>query len=181
MRRIQISVCRSASILNVGAAISRPLLRICIGFRRIRNIVPLKKYVIARSAKRDVAISYFHASISSAETSIVPGDSHVGLSGLLGMTVVFAGFRTDFAATNCQITMSLRGAKRRGNLLLLCIDKQCRNKHRTGRFPRRPFWPPRNDSGFRWLPHRFCCYQLPNYHVIARSEATWQSPASMYR
>ncbi|MBR4290445.1 MAG: hypothetical protein IKT52_07385, partial [Oscillospiraceae bacterium] len=45
--------------------------------------------------------------------------SHVGLSGLLGMTVVFDGFRADFAATNYQITMSLRGAKRRGNPLPL--------------------------------------------------------------
>ncbi|MBR4290571.1 MAG: hypothetical protein IKT52_08015, partial [Oscillospiraceae bacterium] len=85
-------------------------LRIRIGFWRIRNIVPLKKHVIARSAKRDVAISCFHASISSAKTNIVPGDSHVGPSGLLGMTVVFDGFRADFSATNYQITMSLRGA-----------------------------------------------------------------------
>ena len=35
-----------------------------------------------------MAISCFYVSISSAETSIVPGDSHVGLSGLLGMTVL---------------------------------------------------------------------------------------------
>ena len=60
-----------------------------------------------------MAISCFYASISSAETSIVPGDSHVGPSGLLGMTVVFDGFCADFSATNYQITMSLRGADRK--------------------------------------------------------------------
>ena len=65
------------------------MFRARIDIRQIRNIVPLKKHVIARSAKRDVAISCFYASISSAQTNIVPGDSHVGLSGLLGMTVVF--------------------------------------------------------------------------------------------
>ena len=34
----------------------------------------------------DVAISWYHSSICCAGTDIVPGDSHVGVSPLLGMT-----------------------------------------------------------------------------------------------
>ena len=44
-----------------------------------RRTQPPNYHVIARSAKRDVAISWYNLSESAAKTNIVPGDSHVGL------------------------------------------------------------------------------------------------------
>ena len=35
-----------------------------------------------------------------------------------------------------QISVSLRGAERRGNLLVPSINLLCNHKHRTGRLPR---------------------------------------------
>ena len=48
---------------------------------------------------------------------------------------------------NCKLyqVCHCEGRQARGNLLVQQTEKQCRNKHRTGRFPRRGFAPPRND------------------------------------
>ena len=68
--------------------------------------------------------------------------------------LMFVGLMPEMHNTECKVQnvsgLSLRGAwrqlaMRRGNLLVQSIKKLCKNKHRTGRFPRRGFAPPRND------------------------------------
>ena len=68
--------------------------------------------------------------------------------------LMFVELTLEMQNAECKVqnvsSLSLRGAwrelaMRRGNLMVQSIEKYRKNKHCTGRFPRRGFAPPRND------------------------------------
>ena len=68
-----------------------------------------------------MAISCIHASISSVQTNIAPGDSHVGLSGLLGMTVVVGSHQQ---LTNCAININFLSIQHPDPITQVCRKGQ---------------------------------------------------------
>ena len=105
--------------------------------QRAKQSVPLCHCEVQRAA----AISRYHLSSCTADSNLVPGDSHV--APLLGMTG---------KTQHLPITLSLRGPKGRGNLPVPSIDPHRRLKPRTRRFPRRS--APRNDIKKPTVPRK---------------------------
>ena len=64
---------------------------------------------------------------------------------------------------------------RRGNLLVQSIEDASRNKHRTGRFPRRGFAPPRNDmSGGALQQNDKLEFEYSNSHFLLDKGGEWE-------
>ena len=76
---------------------------------------------------------------------------------------------------NVPNSMSLRGAERRGNLLIRFIEMLYNTDHCARRLPRLGFAPPRNDSGNQYPGATINCSANYNLSVYSQFEAAGYS------